>query len=211
LTPTFFERLLERKHPKVAAHIQKLGLLPETFCQKWFLGLCVHVLPFESLVSYYESFFTEGFPFLIKFGLSLVEIFEDEILKANNSSKIFQMFRLDEAYLHGKDLIETANRIIDNATKISLPSIDYDLWREEIYLEKLKSRLERAKLYAAQNQEEEEEEEEEPQSDDEGACQICTDNYHDYICSLCDKLVCDQCHKTGNGQHLKSHPVTERM
>ena len=35
-------------------------VFPNTFCQKWFAGLCVHVLPFEDLCDFLEMFFEHG-------------------------------------------------------------------------------------------------------------------------------------------------------
>ena len=47
-------------------------VVPEAYASKWFIGLCVHVLPFEALLAYVEAFLEEGFPFLFKFSLALV-------------------------------------------------------------------------------------------------------------------------------------------
>lgn len=35
-------------------------LFPETYCQKWFVGLCVHVLPFSALLDFFDAFFKGG-------------------------------------------------------------------------------------------------------------------------------------------------------
>jgi hypothetical protein len=38
------------------AHLQRLNVLPDTYCQKWWCGLCIHVLPFESIYDFIEQF-----------------------------------------------------------------------------------------------------------------------------------------------------------
>eukprot|EP00960_Hanusia_phi_P001764 50549-Hanusia_phi.AAC.1 len=39
---------------EVAEHLEKAGLVPEAYAQKWFVGLCVHTMPFEALLDLFE-------------------------------------------------------------------------------------------------------------------------------------------------------------
>jgi hypothetical protein len=41
---------------EVAAHLKKAGLVPEAYAQKWFVGLCVHTMPFTPLIELFEAF-----------------------------------------------------------------------------------------------------------------------------------------------------------
>lgn len=77
-----FDHLLSVHVPDVHAHLAAALLFPETYCQKcvpatvhyllpllahsqpllrrWFIGLCVHVLPFSALLDFYDAFLKEG-------------------------------------------------------------------------------------------------------------------------------------------------------
>ena len=95
---------------QVGALLQSACVVPEAYASKWFIGLCVHVLPFEALFDFVEArpptrkpvpcycaamrgarrpilgmrtlqaFLTEGFVFLFKFSLALIEKTSDKLL-----------------------------------------------------------------------------------------------------------------------------------
>jgi len=90
-----FQELLAKHHPKVAAHFLKNGIFPNTYAQKWFSGLCIHVLSFESLLKFFTQFFQDGHVFLFQFGLALVEVLQDPLLGSNAPNVIFELLRLD--------------------------------------------------------------------------------------------------------------------
>merc|ERR1712014_529357 len=46
--------------------MMSLGLLPETFVQKWFAGLCIHHLPYHLLVHFLDRFFKDGNQYLFQ-------------------------------------------------------------------------------------------------------------------------------------------------
>ena len=71
--------------------------MPEAYASKWFIGLCVHVLPFEALIAYVEGFLSEGFPFLFKFALALVEAVSPKLLacRPTDVNIILELLRLD--------------------------------------------------------------------------------------------------------------------
>jgi len=58
-----FESLLRERYSKVAEHLSTHCILPETFCQKWFIGLCVHVLSFDALFIFFRTILGKGIPF----------------------------------------------------------------------------------------------------------------------------------------------------
>lgn len=73
---------------------------PSSFCQKWFVGLCVHVLPFEYLFQYFEGFLEGGHKFLFQFGLSLIHQLQDKLLALhNNHSVTLGLLRLDPSFI----------------------------------------------------------------------------------------------------------------
>ena len=90
-----FQALMERYHPDVAAHLLKNGIFPNTYCQKWFSGLCIHVLPFNTLLDFLDAFLHEGHPYLFRFGLSLVEHLKTQLLATTDPSTQFAILRLD--------------------------------------------------------------------------------------------------------------------
>lgn len=71
-----FDRILRRKNQPLADHLAKAGALPETFCQKYLVALCIHVLPFDALFEFLESFFTHGVRALHRFAISFVSQLE---------------------------------------------------------------------------------------------------------------------------------------
>ena len=68
-----------------------------TILQKWFVGLCVHAMPFASLLEVFEAFLSEGYIFLFKLSLAIVETVADRILATNSAevNKLFELLRLD--------------------------------------------------------------------------------------------------------------------
>ena len=92
-----YMELVKTRLPAVAEHLEKASLVPESYAQKWFVGLCVHTMPFASLVQVFESFLSEGYIFLFKLSLAIVEAVADKILATNTAevNKLFELLRLD--------------------------------------------------------------------------------------------------------------------
>merc|ERR1712083_760008 len=80
--------LLKEKLPKLHAHLLKVGVQPDMYCQKYFGGLCIHVLPFRHLFSFLDGFFQEGFRFSFKFAFALLEELEPVLMKLHSHSTI---------------------------------------------------------------------------------------------------------------------------
>lgn len=91
-----FYKVLERHHPRIYSHLSSKGVLAEMFVVKWFVGLCLHVLPFSALFSFYENFFTHGSDYLFKFGLKYIETFETELMEANNTHSQMTILRAED-------------------------------------------------------------------------------------------------------------------
>lgn len=92
-----YSRLVEERHPEVAKLLSAACVVPEAYASKWFIGLCVHVLPFEALLPFVEAFLTEGFLYLFKFALALVAAIKTRLLacKPTEVNIIFELLRLD--------------------------------------------------------------------------------------------------------------------
>jgi|MDTA01.1.fsa_nt_gb hypothetical protein len=92
-----YARLVEERQPAVAALLHQACIVPEAYASKWFIGLCVHVLPFAALLDYVEAFLAEGHAFLFKFSLALVTALAPKLLalKPTDVNLILEMLRLD--------------------------------------------------------------------------------------------------------------------
>lgn len=93
-----YQRLVKTRMPEVAAHLEKASLVPEAYAQKWFVGLCVHTMPFAPLLELFEAFLAEGNLFLFKLSVAIVEAIKDKILetKPGEVNKLFELLRLDK-------------------------------------------------------------------------------------------------------------------
>mmetsp|Transcript_3917 Transcript_3917/g.10116 ORF Transcript_3917/g.10116 Transcript_3917/m.10116 type:complete len:362 (-) Transcript_3917:256-1341(-) len=100
-----FTRLVAEHFPEVSALLQQAGMAAEAFASKWFVGLCLHVLPFRALLDFYEGFLSEGALYLFKFALSLVGCMQPRLLecKPTDASAIFALLRLDPSVLPDAD------------------------------------------------------------------------------------------------------------
>jgi hypothetical protein len=92
-----YMELVKSRFPAVAAHLEKASLVPEAYAQKWFVGLCVHTMPFATLVKVFEAFLSEGYMFLFKLSLAIVEALQERIVAINTGevNKLFELLRLD--------------------------------------------------------------------------------------------------------------------
>lgn len=77
--------------------LRQLGLLPETFVQKWFAGLCIHHLPYHLLFLFLDRFFKEGNSYLFQFFLSFFAEFEADILNCSSNPEANQLIRFESA------------------------------------------------------------------------------------------------------------------
>eukprot|EP00922_Rhytidocystis_sp_ex-Travisia-forbesii_P012350 GHVS01018622.1.p1 GENE.GHVS01018622.1~~GHVS01018622.1.p1 ORF type:complete len:358 (+),score=69.37 GHVS01018622.1:62-1135(+) len=158
-----FWKLVRKFFPHVSAHLENTAP-PEAFCSKWFVGLCVHVLPFRALMLFLEEFFSNGVEFLMKFGLALIENCQGDIMATNQVSRILAILRLDVTEYD--DLRKVAGdeeegsffmKIVEDAMIFSLDGVCMDEMRadvlEEMRLEDVKRKKREAEM--------------EPYSDDE--------------------------------------------
>jgi len=187
-----FQSLLQKFNPEVAAHLSKNTIDPSTFCQKWFVGLCVHVLPLEYLFTFFEKFLVGGYPFLMQFGLSLVENLQTPLLEAKTASDIFAILRLELKHVpHNPALYET---ILANADNFNLKDINFAELRKEMYDKNLKKRIEGARF------------DEKVEIED---CAICKDDFPEVRCVECKINICENCHNDPpeDSPHIRGHKV----
>lgn len=94
-----YSKLAAEHFPEVAALLSQAGVAAEAYVSKWFVGLCLHVLPFRALFAFYSKLLEQGAPFLFKFALSLLRHTSGALLACapTDASSIFAILRLDPA------------------------------------------------------------------------------------------------------------------
>jgi len=210
-----FRHMMEHFFPKVATHLAKLNLFPENYCQKWFVGLCTQILPFEALYPFFDNFLTHGYTYLFQFGLSLIDMLQDELLAANDFASVFALLRLYPT----KGIITNSPpkntklknidpvKLINHALDFEVYDFDYPKLRKDLFEKHLKERLAQAKAYAEQAKKEADDSDDD---DEEGEdCEICHEMIPELQCAECDLKICEECHeKSKGGKHKSSHKVT---
>jgi len=200
--------------PEVSSHLSKNTIFPETYCPKWFCGLCTQILPIEDLFDFFEKFLQSGCVFLFQFGLSVFQQTKLDLLKANDPTTLFTILRLDSSWVEthaNKSLIKDT---ISNTNQFDLSKYDFEEMRPRLFKLHLQERLERsAKQQAEKNKALEDDDDDElfgSEDDDEnqGECQSCENLLADVYCSDCKLILCDVCHKKNKKGHSKAHSVT---
>lgn len=201
-----FDKFLKQHNEPVHAHLAKSYILPETYLQKWFTALCIHVLEFEALFKYFELFFERGFKFLIQFGLAFFERMGPNILKTTNPANIYAYLRMDRSMVDIDD--DIANQIFDLVDKYELKELDDDEYLEKLRVEAFEENL--RKRFEAKNRAISDEESEEDEEDEEGLeCQICEYMVPEHYCIPCEKYICEACNEDEKGGHKKEHKLVD--
>ena len=132
-------KILEKQKPDLHKHLLSKGVLPEMFASKWFVGLCLHVLPFECLFEFYENFLTHGAEYIFKFAIQYMSVFESLLMEAKTTSAIMTILRAEDERadwklpheLHEKQMEENIfGRIVTEAQSVTL-DCDLDSMRSD--------------------------------------------------------------------------------
>ncbi|XP_049850745.1 uncharacterized protein LOC126323788 [Schistocerca gregaria] len=196
--------LLSRHNADVYEHLRSNSILPATYPQKWFVALCVHVLPFDALYLFLKQFFSRGVYFLFQFGLAFFDVLGPSILSSANPADIFAYLRLDSSSIDIEESIPM--KIVQRAEHLVVDEIkslsDLRDLRQKMYDEHLGKKYELFnQTRAEEDEEDEEEEDEEARPGDE--CQVCQNMVPDYWCIQCDKFICGMCVDKQAGEHKK--------
>lgn len=135
-----FYRILKEMEPSVVNHISMQGVVPETFCQKWFVGLCVHVLPFEHLFTFFDLFIKEGFTASFKLGVALIRHLRERITKTKDIAVLYSLLRMDSKVVSDDD----ARAIVTLMNTLDLSGFNINGWRDEERT-KIEERVRRAR------------------------------------------------------------------
>ena len=155
-----YGRLVQEREPQVAALLQAACVVPEAYASKWFIGLCVHVLPFAALFDFVEAFLREGHLFLFKFSLALIAATKERLLsfKPTEVNKILEVLRLDTTqYADDHEGGAFFTGIVAAAASVPLEQSHVDKLREEesaVLEEKMRKTREREAQLAAESDDE---------------------------------------------------------
>jgi hypothetical protein len=202
-----WEFLLQNHYPDIAAHLKQRRVVPETFCQKWFIALTINVLPFKSLFLFFEHFLSQGYIYLFKFGISLVSTYKEEILSGVDY-QIFQVLRLDKELCKTKENFSDDHicDFVERAAHMELISFDIHTVRATMEKQIL------ARITEAENRRKEDAHNNEASGSSEDSeegtcCDLCENNVPDYWCKNCKKMICEMCHSKNVSPHTKKHKV----
>jgi len=141
------ERLMHEHQPETAAHLRTNGVVPEAYVSKWFVGLSIHVLPFDVLFEFFEQFLQNGSQFLFQFGLSIIQHLSPQLLAAKNDvSRMFALLRLDPTLFPSSDSDQHPifRKALETAKTITVDPVHVEELRKEEWV-KLQERLERVR------------------------------------------------------------------
>eukprot|EP00461_Guttulinopsis_vulgaris_P001303 UN01303 len=95
------EKSSNPKHNAIIQHFKKVYIIPEMFVSKYWCALSVHLLPFQSLVHFYDRFWTEKQGVLALYEVIFIVLFGqyDAILKTTTTDKTLELIALDHKVL----------------------------------------------------------------------------------------------------------------
>lgn len=88
-----FHYVLSVEEPVVYETLLKIGVYPETYITKWFSGLFVHLVDYDTQVMIIDKVLKEGKAFLFKLAVEIMRSIKPVIMTCN-VVKIFEAFKL---------------------------------------------------------------------------------------------------------------------
>eukprot|EP00051_Salpingoeca_urceolata_P013666 m.172421 g.172421 ORF g.172421 m.172421 type:complete len:549 (+) comp17858_c4_seq2:447-2093(+) len=73
--------LLQRRFPKVQAHLEEQGMMPIMFATDWFLCCYVKTLPWESVLRVWDMFLFEGLRVIFRTSIAIMTMLRKHLLK----------------------------------------------------------------------------------------------------------------------------------
>eukprot|EP00744_Colponema_vietnamica_P006283 GILI01009141.1.p1 GENE.GILI01009141.1~~GILI01009141.1.p1 ORF type:complete len:327 (+),score=117.60 GILI01009141.1:60-983(+) len=157
-----YNSMVEKRFPAVSAQLKSKYIVPETYCQKWFTALCVHVLPFELLFKHFENFFRFGYVYSFQFSLAVLSVLGDRIASTKEIPKLFELLRLDAKTVSR----DTLSAIVEAAVDVDVSEFDIPALRAE-FMPIIQKRIDDARAALAEEDDEEEEDWDDDEEDDE--------------------------------------------
>ena len=175
--------------------LEEQGVFPQTFAQKWFVGLGIQVLHFEALFVFWEHFMAEGYRWLFRFALAMFTACAEPLSQAGNTQEMYQILRLDEAI--ADDNLRAG--IVEMAVQMELDGDFADTiaqLREHIYTTDVKPAMDKAAAFRANAAAEDADGEDDDEYEYDGdfvECGVCENNAPDVYCNTCALPICGMC------------------
>jgi hypothetical protein len=80
-----FDELVRSKMPRIWNHFERLSVDLKASCSQWFLLVYVNVLPLESVLRVWDSFFVEGSSVLFRVALAVLKYHERSLLAVDET------------------------------------------------------------------------------------------------------------------------------
>ena len=127
--------------PTAATLVWQSMKFPETFCQKFFTALGIHVFPFKYQFSIIAKFCRGGRKFLVQMLCAVLHFQEDKFKMARGATDFYPLMALDPSVCDPN----IYQLIVDNAEKFTLvANFDLHSLGERMYECYLKERMEKA-------------------------------------------------------------------
>ena len=107
-----FDKKLNIFFPEIHKHIKKLNLENFFWISFWMQQIYTLIFPKEILLRIWDYFFVYGINFLISFGVSIVDYFQEQILKINDIVEFQEFFKFVNRNGEKNDSIEYDIEII---------------------------------------------------------------------------------------------------
>ena len=221
-----FYDIIKEINPKLYQHLSNVGVLPDTFIQKWFGGLAVQVMPIEYLIPFWTGYFQHGFRYLFKFMIAFLQTLSPLLLSINVDYKLYEVLRVERKSHFWQTVRNENNNLLNNNLteydKISMffkkvlndidgvnslynvDNIDFHKAREIAFDKYLNKRfLNAAQKVTWKGYEVESEEEE----DDFKDCEQCDDGFAEVFCEVCQIYLCEDCQENPSGDHALTHAI----
>jgi hypothetical protein len=119
-----FDRLFEKKLPKLKLHFDEIGYPAPVWLQKWFMTLFLYSFPMKLCIRLWDNLLVEGLTLIFKFPLAIMEILEKTLLKSNfeEVNDILSNLRtIDDPGIQPEQaILPNIERIINKARSIKL-------------------------------------------------------------------------------------------
>jgi hypothetical protein len=89
-----------KKHNDIVQHFKKVYIIPEMFVSKYWCALAVHLLPFQSIVTLFDRFWTQSGVLALYEAIFIVLFGQyDAIMKTITTDKLLELIALDHKVL----------------------------------------------------------------------------------------------------------------
>lgn len=130
-----FDKLFERKLPKLKGHFDTIGYPAPVWLQKWFMTLFLYSFPLKLCIRLWDNLLVEDLVLIFKFPLAIMEILEPVLLKANFeevNDVLSNLCTSDDPDIDAnKAVLPGTEKIITKARKIKLDTQELRVLKEE--------------------------------------------------------------------------------